>query len=126
MNVVAPTRQRKRIASQNQKFMDVPSLPSPPATAPSDSNKKFWPPSPKLRSTSSMINLTDLDSVEANNNQDNNKVEARSKKNWFQKVAHTLNRSHGNLKLSGSDSNLSKEKPKGKKKTKIAKLFSVK
>ncbi|KAJ6641411.1 Myeloid differentiation primary response protein MyD88 [Pseudolycoriella hygida] len=106
-----PSRQRKRNAFKNQQSIDLESLPTPPSSPPisTDPNRKFWPPSPKLRSTRSMINLTDLDSAETNNNGS----EQRSKKpKWYNKLSHTLKITPQNLKLSGSDSNLNKEKTK--------------
>lgn len=109
----APVRPYKRHTSPQQKFKDVESLPPQPVSAPltPDSGKKFWPPSPKLRSATSMVNLTDLDTTEMNNNE-----QQRAKKSkWYNKLSHTLKLSPQSLKLSGSESNLSKEKTKTKK-----------
>lgn len=113
--ITPPERQRKRNTSQNNKNMEFKSMPSTPdnVSITSESNKKFWPPSPKLRAASSMVNLTDLDSSETNNNN----VEQRSKKpKWYKQLSHTLKLTPQSLKLSGSESNLSKEKDKSKKK----------
>ncbi|KAG4073837.1 hypothetical protein HA402_014042 [Bradysia odoriphaga] len=108
-----PVRPYKRNTSQQQLSKEFESLPTPPISAPpitSDSSKKFWPPSPKLRSATSMVNLTELDMTEMNNN------EQRSKKpKWYNKLSHTLKLTPHSLKLSGSESNLSKEKTKTKK-----------
>lgn len=112
-----PLKQPKRYTSQQQS-KELESLPTPPNSEPltQDSNTKIWPPPPKLRSATSMVNLTDLDSVETNNNSVDNTVEQRTKKpKWYKKLSNTLNISPHSLKLSGSDSNLSKEKSKSKK-----------
>ncbi len=114
-SIDSPVRPLKwNISSQHQYSKEFESLPTPPATAPitDEVNKKFWPPSPKFRSSTSMVNLTDLDTVETNNNS----VTLRSKKpKWYNKLSNTLKLSPQNLKLSGSESNLSKEKTKTKK-----------
>ncbi|XP_037045716.1 uncharacterized protein LOC119081078 [Bradysia coprophila] len=110
--IALPVRPYKRNTSQQQLSKEFESLPTPISAPPitSDSNKKFWPPSPKLRSATSMVNLTDLDMTEMNNN------EQRSKKpKWYNKLSHTLKLTPQTLKLSGSESNLSKEKTKTKK-----------
>lgn len=99
---------------QQSKEFESLSTPHTPALMRSDSDKKFWPPSPKLRSSASMVNLTELDSAETNNNGG----ELRAKKpKWYEKLSHTLKLSpHQSLNLSGSESNLSKDKSKSKKK----------
>lgn len=105
-----PVRQLKRNASHNKQSRELESPTSPPTSV--DSNKKFWPPSPKLRSATSMVNLTDYCSAETNNNS----AEERSKKpKWYEKLSHTLKLSPQSLTLSGSESNLSKEKKSKKK-----------
>lgn len=112
----SPLKQPKRNTPQKQS-KELESLPTPPNSATlTPDNKRIWPPSPKLRSATSMVNLTDLDSVETNNNSVDNTLEQRTKKpKWYNKLSHTLKISPHSLKLSRSDSNLSKEKTKSKK-----------
>lgn len=110
-----PLRPFKQKISHKQLSKEFESLPSPPATEPlpSDSSKKFWPPSPKLRAATSMVNLTDLD--RAHTAEENNNDQRPKKHKWYSKISHTLKLTPQSLKLSGSESNLSKEKTKSKK-----------
>lgn len=120
-SISSTVRPFKRNATSQQRSKEFESLPTPPAENTTDGSKKFWPPSPKLRSATSMVNLTDLDVLEPNNNS----VEQRSKKpKWYNKLSHTLKLTPQNLKLSGSESNLSKE-PKTKSKKNIWRRMKI-
>lgn len=112
---VQPLIPRKR---NNNKVLELESLSPAPTSLPGtpDSNKKFWPPQPKLRAATSMVNLTDLDTTESHSTNDSDTLERRTKKpKWYSKLSHTLKLTPQNIKLSGSETNLSKEKDKSKK-----------